>query len=74
MTRTRPDLVVPSVTVSRAVGCQTVGNDLHTVAALVRLREDGVQIVRRFPPTRLDTLRLRQHPAIALLIYTVRLK
>ena len=71
---TRPDLIVSIVTISRTVSCQTGGNDLHAAAAQVRLREDGVQIVSRFPPAGLDTLDPRQHPAIALLVNGVRLK
>ena len=49
-------------------------NDLDTVAPLVDLREHGVQILRGFPPAGLNTLQLRQHPVVALLVDGVRLK
>ena len=68
------DLIVPVVTISRAVCLETVWNDLHTAAALVCLREDSIQILSGFAPAGLDTLHLRQHPAIALLVNGVRLK
>ena len=70
----RTDLIVPIVTISRAVSLEPVWNDFHTAAALVCLGEDSVQILSGFAPTGLDTLNLRQHPAVSLLIYGVRLK
>ena len=70
----KTDLIVPIVTIPRAVSCETVWNDLHTVAPLVGLREHGVKILSGFTSAGLDTLQLRQHPVIGLLINGVRLK
>ena len=38
----KTDLIVPVVTVARAVSCETVWDDLETVAPLVGVREGGV--------------------------------